>query len=116
MVSTQTKSWMGTGALNFRQQWWTAKTQPTNNTEHVTQNNPSGPDPSGVWENIFHLFLSSASGKYNFSHTSRSHCQADRHKLQSIESPALQRHKQPAYVRGPEITYLASVKIRIGQE
>ena len=27
---------------------------------------PSGPDPSGVWENIFHLFRSSAgSGKYN---------------------------------------------------
>ena len=37
----------------------------TNNTEHLTQNNPLGPGPSSVWENIFHLFFSSASGKYN---------------------------------------------------
>jgi len=44
------------------------------------KNKPSGPGPRGVWENIFHLFRSSASGKYNFSHTSGSHCQADRRK------------------------------------
>ena len=55
------------GLWNFRQQWRTAKKQLTNNTEHMTQNKPSGPRPSGVWENIFHLFRSSASGKYNLN-------------------------------------------------
>ena len=53
------------GLWNFRQQWQTAKKQLTNNTKHVTQNKPSGPGPSGVWQNIFHLFRSSACGKYN---------------------------------------------------
>ena len=32
-----------------------------------SKNNPSGPGPWGVRENIFHLFCSSASGKYNLS-------------------------------------------------
>ena len=52
MFSTQTKSWMETGALNVRQQWWTGKTQPTNNTDHVTQNEPSGQAPA-VCEKTF---------------------------------------------------------------
>ena len=42
-----------------------SKNQLTNNNEHATQNNPLGPGLSGVRENIFHLFCSSASGKYN---------------------------------------------------
>jgi len=50
---------------NFCQQWQTARKQLRNNTEYVTRNNPLGPGLSGVWENIFHLFCSSASGKYN---------------------------------------------------
>ena len=42
-----------------------SKKQLTNNNEHVTQNNPLHPGPSGVQENIFHLFCSPANGKYN---------------------------------------------------
>ena len=52
----------GTGALKFSSAMANSKKALTHKTEHVTQNNPTGPGPSGVRENIFHLFRSSASG------------------------------------------------------
>ena len=49
------------------QQWRTAKRQPTNNTEHVTQKQILGAQAPEVCEREhFPLFCSSAGGKYSF--------------------------------------------------
>ena len=68
----------GTGALKFSSAMANSKKALTNKTEHVTQNNPTGPGPSGVRENIFHLFRSSASGKYNMATIRTCQCQDDK--------------------------------------
>ena len=41
------------------------KKQLTKNAEHVTQKTNPWAQAPGVWEKIFRLFYSSASGKYN---------------------------------------------------
>ena len=57
MLSTQMKGWVGTGAKNILQQWWTAKQQLTNNTEHVTQTtNPRAQAPE-VCEKTFSTYF-----------------------------------------------------------
>ena len=67
MSSTQTKGWVGTGALKFPTAM--ADIKKTTDKQHWARDSkqPSSPGPSGVWENIFHLFRSSASGKYNLN-------------------------------------------------
>ena len=68
MLSTYMKGWVGTGLKNKCQQWQTAKQQLKNNTEHMTQKtNPWAQAPEVCEKAFFHLFRSSASGKYNFS-------------------------------------------------
>ena len=100
MLSTQTKGWVGTGALKYMSAM-ADSTKPTDKQHRArdSKNNPSGTGPRGVRENIFHLFRSSASGKNNFSHTPGSHCQADRRKQQSKESRASQgTNNQPVLI------------------
>ena len=67
MSSTQTKRWVGTGALKFPSAM--ADSKKATDKQHWARDSkqPLGPNPSGVWENIFHLFHSSASGKYNLN-------------------------------------------------
>ena len=57
MFSTQTKGWVGTGALKFCQQWRTAKKQLTNNTEHVTQKTTPWAQAPEVCEKTFSTYF-----------------------------------------------------------
>ena len=67
MLSTQMKGWVGTGAQKYTSAMVDSKTATDKQHRPCDSNNkPSGPGPRGVQENIFHLFRSSASGKYNF--------------------------------------------------
>ena len=66
MLSTQTKGGVGTGAQKYTSAMADSKTATDKiHWAHDSKNKPSGPGPRGVWESIFHLFRSSASGKYN---------------------------------------------------
>ena len=67
MSSTQTKGWVGTGALKFPSAM--ADSKNVTDKQHWARKLKTtlGPNPSGVWENIFHLFRSSASGKYDLN-------------------------------------------------
>jgi len=67
MLSTQTQGWVGTGALKYMPAM--ADSKKATDKQHWacdSKTNPWGPGPRDVWENIFHLFHSSAGGKYNF--------------------------------------------------
>ena len=58
MFSTQTKGWVGTGALKFSPAMADSKkaTDKINNTEQVTQNNPLGEAPV-VCERTFSTYF-----------------------------------------------------------
>ena len=65
MFSTQMKGWVGTGVLKFSSAM--ADNKKATDKQHWASGSkqPLGPGLRGVWENIFHLFHSLASGKYN---------------------------------------------------
>ena len=65
MFSMQTKGWVGTGALKFSSAMTDNKKATDKQHWAHDSKQPSGLGLSGVWENIFHSFCSSASGKYN---------------------------------------------------
>ena len=66
MLSTQMKGWVGTGAPKYTSAM--ADSKKATDKQHWACDSKNKPGPRGVWENIFHLFRSSASGKYNFIH------------------------------------------------
>ena len=70
MLSSQTKGWVGTGALKYVSNGGQQKATDKQHWARDSKNNPSVPGPRDVRENIFRLFRSSAIGKYNLNYKS----------------------------------------------
>ena len=58
MFSPQTTGWVGTGALKFPSAMVDSKKATDKQHWARDSKDPSGPDPGGVWDNIFHLIIS----------------------------------------------------------
>ena len=69
MLSTQTKSWVGTGALKYSSAMVDSKKASDNNTDHVTQKRTSRAQAPAVCEKTFSTYFVPQPVENTTSHT-----------------------------------------------